>query len=494
MSKAAHYYRLSADQQNAAGQFRYGYCLEFGVGVEIDLREAARYYQLSTAQHYAAAQYNYGHCLEYGGTPFVNRECFPFPAPQADSIRLYQVAADQMDPEASLELALYHQYRGMATPDLDDAAAYYKQAHCTAKSDLPLNAFRCLRACGKTRAALRIRQATTKRRAAAIPHQTYSISSVDVLDSCLRSRPPRGELWVANYLAEPYDSEAGRVIGRGGFSTVTVGTSSGVQGAVAVKSIPREAYDQELFFREIEALVHLNHPCVLQIYGWSAREEFHLAQIHTEMAEHGSLEAVLEKVNWGSGLPFWNATGKAVVICGIVLGMAYVHRKGYIHRDLKPSDILINAEGRALISDFGMSRRGDDDHTLTCDGGTVYYAPPELFSEDTVITPKVDVFSFGLVLYEILTGHPVFPVSQSAFVVIDVIRSGKMPSIPDRCGHLMQNLIPRCWLRNPELRPSFEDILRELSEADFAIVPDGDSTSVGAYVQGVLAWEAARGD
>jgi serine/threonine protein kinase len=280
----------------------------------------------------------------------------------------------------------------------------------------------------------------------------------------------------------------------GGFSTVTIETSRRLNRQVAVKSIPREKYDQGVFFREIEALVQLNHPCVLRIFGWSPSQGSDPAQIQTELAEYGSLDKVLSQINWGAIFPFWNATGKGILICGIVLGMNYVHSKGYIHRDLKPSNILVNGAGQALISDFGTSCREDDDHTLTPECGTVQYAAPEQFSEDTVLTTKNDVFSFGLVLYEILTGRPVFLATAFPFPVLKAILGGDMPPIPDRCGSLMQDLIPRCWSLNPEMRPSFDDIIREFRLANFAIVPDADCAVVSAYVQGVLDWEAGSRD
>jgi serine/threonine protein kinase len=261
-----------------------------------------------------------------------------------------------------------------------------------------------------------------------------------------------------------------------------------------VKSISDEIYDQELFFREIEVLVHLNHPCVLRIYGWSPRQGIIPGQIHTEFAEHGSLDKVLEKVKWGSGFKFWKPTGKAIIICGIVLGMRYVHSKGYIHRDLKPSNILINEEGRSLISDFGTSRREDMDHTLTPYCGTACYAAPELCYEDAVCTTKVDIFSFGLVLYEILSGRPVFPPSTPLMPVVKAILSGDMPPIPDGCGRFMDELIPRCWSLKPEGRPSFAEIFHEFELENFDIVPGCDYGAVDAYARGVLGWEAGNRD
>jgi serine/threonine protein kinase len=76
-------------------------------------------------------------------------------------------------------------------------------------------------------------------------------------------------------------------------------------------------------------------------------------------------------------------------------------------------------------------------------------------------TSKVDVFSFGLILYEILVGTPVFPDSMPPFPIMRQFFEGSMPPIPATCGQFMQQLIPRCWSMNPESRPSFAEILVE---------------------------------
>jgi serine/threonine protein kinase len=170
--------------------------------------------------------------------------------------------------------------------------------------------------------------------------------------------------------------------------------------------------------------------------------------------------------------------------------MRFVHSQGFIHRDLKPSNILINEDGHALISDFGTTRPVEADHTATPDVGTVQYAAPELFLEDQQIaTKRSDIFSFGLVLYEILVGCPVFPSSEYAFPVMRKLLKGDMPPIPDRVGNLMQGLIGRCWSLDPEKRPTFDDILNEFEVSQFAILPGASPDTIKEYFCSVKAWE-----
>jgi serine/threonine protein kinase len=156
---------------------------------------------------------------------------------------------------------------------------------------------------------------------------------------------------------------------------------------------------------------------------------------------------------------------------------------------LKPANILINGDGWALISDFGTACCETHDSTLTPDTGTIHYAAPELFYEDRECTTKVDVFSFGSILYEILLEKPVFEASMMPFPVMRELLAGRMPPIPEACGGRMQNLIRRCWSMKPECRPSFDAILGKFGNNGFDIVPGAERRRVGEYVEGVSKWE-----
>jgi serine/threonine protein kinase len=150
---------------------------------------------------------------------------------------------------------------------------------------------------------------------------------------------------------------------------------------------------------------------------------------------------------------------------------------------------LISQNGRALIGDFGSSRFDSDYATSTGESGTVHYAAPELFDELADLTPKVDVWSFGLILYEMMSGQAVFPSSLPPFDVIRTIRRKERPSIPEECGDYMEGLIRRCWSDDPSSRPSFDEILQEFRDLRFAILPHADCRQLRDAVDGVLRWE-----
>jgi serine/threonine protein kinase len=294
---------------------------------------------------------------------------------------------------------------------------------------------------------------------------------------------------LSDYLTPRVETYNSFLIGTGGFSSVTLTRDPKTQKTIAVKHI-RAYVPDDLFIREVESLVQLRHPCVVPIVGWSPAQDSTDAQIHMDFAENRSLCDVLQKVNSGAIPHLWDPTRIGIIICGIVLGMRFIHSRGIIHRDLKPSNILLNIRWHPWIADFGASCPASGDWTPTGETGTLHYAAPEMFQEVAECTPKCDVFSFGLVLYEILTKMPVFPRSETPFEVIRRLRARDFPEIPPTCGRLMKALISQCWQTNPEDRPSFEQIFAWFQQHDFAVVPGANCAAISDFCRQVLAWEA----
>jgi serine/threonine protein kinase len=294
---------------------------------------------------------------------------------------------------------------------------------------------------------------------------------------------------MTDYMSDPIGSCGGQEIGRGGSSQVKRVQDPVTGEEIAVKYFSGPNFNLTSFVREIESLTALNHPCVLRIIHWAFPNGSDCGEIHTEFARRGSVEHLQRERNTKAGREFWSPTRIAIVICDIVLGMRFVHSQQIIHRDLKPSNVLIRGNGRALIGDFGSSGLTSEDATMTAQSGTVHYAAPELFNETVQLTPKVDVWSFGLILYELVSGLSVFPSRLASFEVIRRMRDRFRPIIPEECGRYMGGLIDRCWSDDPSCRPSFDEILREFQARNFTILPKVDCDEICAVVDRVLQWE-----
>jgi serine/threonine protein kinase len=292
---------------------------------------------------------------------------------------------------------------------------------------------------------------------------------------------------MTSYLVPRASSDSDYVIGQGGWSSVTLARDPRTNRSFAVKHMSA-SHEQFYLLQEVETLAKLNHPCIVRIYGWVLPEGHRTAEIHMEYAENKSLKDALHTLNRGDIPTFWNPTGIGIIICGLVLGMRFVHSRGIIHRDLKPSNILLGRKGRALVADFGTSQSVYEDRTPV--EATIHYAAPELFEDGAQITTKCDVFTFGLVLYEILARKPVFDCEwDPPFAVIRRLRARDLPAIPSGWGELMADLIPSCWNGDPAERPSFDEIFCSFERSAFEIVPEGNAKEIRDYCQAVLAWE-----
>ena len=238
--------------------------------------------------------------------------------------------------------------------------------------------------------------------------------------------------------------------------------------------------NQTNFEREVCNLLCLEHQCIVPLIGYAlpSRLTSHNFVIFTEYISGGSLSDVIGS----SDKPDWfDSTARAIIVCGIVSAMKLVHALDIVHRDLKPSNVLLDEQHYPRLSDFGSSRVLSGESTLTtavpC---TLYYAAPELSDESGVYTSKIDVYSFGVMLYEIVTGK--FALRNfNAMQLLGFIIRGKRPEIPSSVSTFTSELITRCWAPEPDDRPSFSEIYQELVDQGFRIFSDVDSDTVCSF-------------
>jgi serine/threonine protein kinase len=256
----------------------------------------------------------------------------------------------------------------------------------------------------------------------------------------------------------------------------------------AVKCITIGRGLQKRFEREIDLLAKLKHPCIIAFEGYTPRDRRGQAMIMTEFMPNGTLEENIYSQKPNEPPRLTSPTKLARIVSGIVLGMKFMHSKKAIHRDLKPSNLLLDSSWRVRITDFGVSRFATGADTLTGGVGTIHYMAPECFAGGD-LTDKVDVYSFGLILYEIVVGKPVFSRGESPAAVIALIRRGDRADIPTTVSQEMQRMIDRCWDNDPNVRPWFGEILLDLKRIKFEILPGVKSEKILMFVTEIETWE-----
>ncbi|KAK8527683.1 hypothetical protein V6N13_085491 [Hibiscus sabdariffa] len=223
------------------------------------------------------------------------------------------------------------------------------------------------------------------------------------------------------------------LIGEGGYAEVYRGKLKNGE-HVAIKRLTRGSPEEMTvdFLSELGIIVHVDHPNIAQLIGYGVDGGMHLV---LQLSPHGSLASLLydpgskEKLNWCI---------RFKVALGAAEGLSYLHegcQRRIIHKDIKPANILLTKDFDAQISDFGLSKWLPDQWThLTVSKveGTFGYLPPEIFMHG-VVNEKTDVYAFGVVLLELITGRQVLYGSQKSLVMWakPLIRENKIDELVD---------------------------------------------------------------
>ncbi|KAL6845580.1 hypothetical protein ACP4OV_025075 [Aristida adscensionis] len=244
---------------------------------------------------------------------------------------------------------------------------------------------------------------------------------------------------------------------------------------VAVKFIrqPEDEEDAELaaqlekqFNTEVATLSRLHHPNVIKLVGACSSPPVFC--VITEFLSGGSLRSFLHKLDHKS-LPL----DKIISISlDIAQGMAYIHSRGVVHRDVKPENIIFDGEFCAKIVDFGIACEEAYCDPLSNDTGTFRWMAPEMMKHKPY-GRKVDVYSFGLILWEMFSGsipYEDLTPFQAAFAVFD---KNVRPAIPASCPAAVRLLIEQCWASHPEKRPDFWQIVQILEKFKMVLERDG---------------------
>ncbi|KAH3766375.1 Src tyrosine kinase 2 [Pelomyxa schiedti] len=259
-------------------------------------------------------------------------------------------------------------------------------------------------------------------------------------------------------------------LGEGSFGVVWRGLWKGIQVAVkrAKDCTPREGDEADCFMQEAAVLKRMRHPNVVSFYGiWSNEEVPHLV---CEFMSAGSLDKYLEKNNvkipTSQLLKFAQQTA---------LGMIYLESCNVIHRDLAARNVLLKPSSDGLVAcvgDFGLSRILSDASEQYNSSSNVmpirWAAPESLMSR--IFSSKSDVWSFGVVMWEIFSLGAV-PYSELANTgVLSHIKKGNRLPIPINCPESLFKVMLNCWKENPEERPTFEEINNQLLKTHTATI------------------------
>jgi len=157
-----------------------------------------------------------------------------------------------------------------------------------------------------------------------------------------------------------------------------------------------------------------------------------------------------------------------IMAFSVARSMDYLHSCNLIHRDLKSLNLLVNQHFEIKICDFGLSRVIDRNQPMTANIGTVCWVAPEIFSNKKLYTEKADVYSYGVILWELLVRKMPFE-DEEAFTIPLLVAKGKRPKMPKEVPKGWDKLIKNCWHQKPAKRPSFSEIMTILEQGYAAL-------------------------
>lgn len=265
------------------------------------------------------------------------------------------------------------------------------------------------------------------------------------------------------------DLEEIRELGAGTYGSVYHGKWKGSD--VAIKRIKASCFagrpsERERliadFWKEALILSSLHHPNVVSFYG-IVRDgpDGSLATV-TEFMINGSLKQFLQKKDRTI-----DRRKRLIIAMDAAFGMEYLHGKNIVHFDLKCENLLVNMRDPhrpvCKIGDLGLSKVKQ--HTLVSGGvrGTLPWMAPELLSgKSNMVTEKIDVYSFGIVMWEVLTGDEPYADMHCASIIGGIVNNMLRPQVPTWCDPEWKSLMESCWACDPAQRPSFTEISQKL--------------------------------
>ncbi|NXE04355.1 LCK kinase, partial [Lophotis ruficrista] len=264
-----------------------------------------------------------------------------------------------------------------------------------------------------------------------------------------RTQKPQKPWWQDEWEVPRESLKLVEKLGAGQFGEVWMGFYNG-HTKVAIKNLKQGSMSPSAFLAEANLMKNLQHPRLVRLYAVVTKEPIYII---TEYMEKGSLVDFL-KTSEGVKLSINKLLDMAAQIAE---GMAFIEAKNYIHRDLRAANILVSETLGCKIADFGLARLIEDNEYTAREGAKfpIKWTAPEAINYGT-FTIKSDVWSFGILLTEIVTyGRIPYPGMTNPEVIQNLERGYRMPQ-PDNCPQELYELMMQCWKESPEERPTFE--------------------------------------
>ena len=226
--------------------------------------------------------------------------------------------------------------------------------------------------------------------------------------------------------------------------------------------------DHQMIYREIGIMIQCQHPTIIKFIGYSLVDIYNQnnVTIFMQYGEKNSLFDFLSQIRRNNANGQYNNTIGQIILVGIARGMMYLHQCQIVHRDLKPGNILLDENYEPHITDFGLSKFNFHDQMMdpSQNFGTAKYLAPECINKE-FYNKKADVYSFGIIMYEIVTRKEPYPADAfkptTNYFLSRVANEDLRPVFDIPAKPSIKKLIESCWSKKPEERLTFEEIFKK---------------------------------
>nr|XP_043639852.1 mitogen-activated protein kinase kinase kinase YODA-like [Erigeron canadensis] len=249
----------------------------------------------------------------------------------------------------------------------------------------------------------------------------------------------------------------GKLLGRGSFGHVYVGFNSDSGEMCAMKEVTLFSDDAKSkesakqLGQEVSLLSRLSHPNIVRYYGSEMVDD--KLYIYLEYVSGGSIYKLLQDYGQFGELAIRSYTQQ------ILSGLAYLHAKNTIHRDIKGANILVDPNGRVKLADFGMAKHITGQTCPLSFKGSPYWMAPEIIKNSNGSNLAVDIWSLGCTVLEMATTKPPWSQYEGVAALFKIGNSKELPVIPDHLSEEGKDFVRQCLQRNPLHRPTAAQLL-----------------------------------
>jgi TPR repeat protein len=491
-AEAVKWFKKAAEQGNAYGQFSLGDMYQWGFGVQRNYTEAVKWFRKAAEQGNSLGQGALGSMYENGHGVQQSYD---------EAVKWYRKAAEQGDAWALSALgSMYENGRGVQL-SYDEAMKCFRKAAERGNVQAPGHLERVQKRARdiqqnvnkstqerpeklveskKTQEPNRpenvhkpnphtpiVKKPTPTPQKVAVVESTPKKESVKPSQEKKFKETPEQEItedsgYHETLLSQHWEIKSDDLrnkvqVGSGGCGKVFKGSWQGSQ--VAIKELHGRLGPAELEELRKEALImsQLHHPHIIHLFGITQASPHCLVM---EWMEKGSFYRVLREEQL-------NFEQKGKILLGAARGLAFLHSRNMIHRDIKSLNILLKKSYKAKIGDFGLSQvkkslRSQSNQGLSA--GTLHWKAPEVLKFGGKHTLASDVYAFGIVMWEALTGKDPYEEAENEFQISLHVQGGGRPEIPEGTPKWYQELMEKCWSQNPADRPSAEEVASTLAK------------------------------